>query len=323
MMILIAVVIDLLYFQLPQNAIGEPKNWLAPPMTARLLSGDTTRFRIYSPGADDAHKAAFARAHGWSGNLQPFLDQREFLQVNTNTLYGLSSADGYIPLAPEYVVDVWGDMNRPGVIKKTASVTGNVFVARPSFGKLLGMWNVRYALLAWPFKGEGFTGARQIGPVHLLTNARVLPRAYVVHDALVARDESDALARLLSDDLDPAEKAVVFEKPPDLPGGTGHRSSATIQEYRNNVVTVHVSADAPGLLILSDSYYPGWGASVDGAVAPILRANVSQRAVAVPAGDHLVTFTFAPSSFTAGLALTAISFAVFGAAMIFRRGRNA
>ena len=61
------------------------------------------------------------------------------------------------------------------------------------------------------------------------------------------------------------------------------------------------------MLVLSDSYYPGWTAQVDGAPSPILRANGLYRAVAIPAGRHQVVFEYRPSSFRNGAWLSAAS----------------
>ena len=61
-----------------------------------------------------------------------------------------------------------------------------------------------------------------------------------------------------------------------------------------------------GLLVLADTYYPGWTATVDGRAQPILRANVMQRGVAVPPGAHRVVFEFRPESGRQGMLLTAL-----------------
>ena len=57
--------------------------------------------------------------------------------------------------------------------------------------------------------------------------------------------------------------------------------------------------------MLTDSYFPGWHASIDGVEAPILPADVAFRGVLVPPGTHQVTFEYAPASFSIGLALAA------------------
>ena len=63
-----------------------------------------------------------------------------------------------------------------------------------------------------------------------------------------------------------------------------------------------MEAASDALLVLSDLYYPGWRAVVDGRPADILRANYLMRAVAVPAGRHTVGFVYEPASFKAGIA---------------------
>ena len=73
---------------------------------------------------------------------------------------------------------------------------------------------------------------------------------------------------------------------------------ASIESSRPGRVEVVATSTSGGLLVLHDTYYPGWLAEVDGQPASILRAYVLFRSVEVPAGTHRVTFRFAPLSFT-------------------------
>ncbi|MGC8947560.1 MAG: YfhO family protein, partial [Anaerolineae bacterium] len=66
--------------------------------------------------------------------------------------------------------------------------------------------------------------------------------------------------------------------------------------YGPNDVVLFVETDAPALLVLSDTFYPGWQAEVDGERAPIYRTNAVFRGVLVPPGKHRVEMTFRPSS---------------------------
>jgi uncharacterized membrane protein YfhO len=66
-------------------------------------------------------------------------------------------------------------------------------------------------------------------------------------------------------------------------------------------VSIKVAANAPALLVLTDQYYPGWQATVDGSKIPIIRANVFDRAVKLEAGSHIVNFSYQPDSLRSGL----------------------
>jgi hypothetical protein len=73
-------------------------------------------------------------------------------------------------------------------------------------------------------------------------------------------------------------------------------SKAQIASWRPGRVEISVEAAHAGVLVLHDTYYPGWIAEVDGNRVPILRAEVLFRAVEVPAGRHTVVFRFEPLS---------------------------
>ena len=79
------------------------------------------------------------------------------------------------------------------------------------------------------------------------------------------------------------------------PGHDGERGgTARVVAYRNNQVVIEADSTTSGYVVLNDPYHPWWFAAVDGADAPVLRANVLFRAVAVPAGRHTVRFEFRP-----------------------------
>lgn len=81
-------------------------------------------------------------------------------------------------------------------------------------------------------------------------------------------------------------------------------SAARIVRYDERLVEVETEADAESMLVLLDAYAPGWTASVTGAPAPLHLSNVAYRAVPVPAGRHLVRFTYTPPTWPAALWIT-------------------
>jgi len=168
------------------------------------------------------------------------------------------------------------------------------------------------------------------GEVKVYENLAFQERAYVASEVLVLPDEEDQLRALLW--VRPGQ--VVLEaasarnsagsgKPSGAfaPGGT-----ARVVTYEAERVVVEAELAAPGYLVLTDSYYPGWRAWVDGRETQILRANYLFRAVAVSEGRHTVEFRYEPASLTIGLWVSGLSAAAVAALLAWSvlpvRGRR-
>jgi uncharacterized membrane protein YfhO len=95
----------------------------------------------------------------------------------------------------------------------------------------------------------------------------------------------------------------VVEGGAPLTGQAAIPGAARIREYTAERVVVETESAQPALLVLSDAFYPGWQATVDGAPAAIVPTNVLYRGVYVPAGAHTVIFTYEPTGWRSGLAL--------------------
>ncbi len=150
-----------------------------------------------------------------------------------------------------------------------------------------------------------------------------MPRAFVVHTYEIIADEKRALGRLTSMNY---RKAALLEKRPSIePQEPDSPSSVVVEEYLPERVVLNVACDAPGLLVLSDIYYPGWIAEVDGSRAEILRADYALRAVALPEGKHTVEFRYEPfwfkfGAWTSGLSWAALVTYFIGSLARKRRG---
>jgi hypothetical protein len=143
-------------------------------------------------------------------------------------------------------------------------------------------------------------------------NDAAFPRAFFVPTARVADSLDQTFDQMTRQPFDPAHEVVLTNPGGEVAGATGGASApaaggppaATIDEYAPGYARLRVQAPAAGYLVLTDSFYPGWRASVDDRPAPILRADLLFRAVAVPAGEHTVRFWFDPDSLKLGLALS-------------------
>jgi hypothetical protein len=152
------------------------------------------------------------------------------------------------------------------------------------------------------------------GDVKIYENLGVLPRAYVVGQAEVIPDADQALQRLGADDFDPA-RMVVLADGDALAGGGG--GEAHITAHGAEGVTVSVETSEAAYLVLTDSFYPGWKAYVDGREAPVQRANVAFRAVALPDGAHEVVFRYMPTRFWWGVGISAAAWLLSLAVLVW------
>jgi hypothetical protein len=142
------------------------------------------------------------------------------------------------------------------------------------------------------------------GDVKVYENLDVLPRAFLVHKAKVVGDGDAASLVSLEKGFDPAAGVLLADGTElDFPPPEG-KESVVIRHYAPERIEIEVRAVAPGYLVLSDAWYPGWRAHVDGAPAPVRRADLLFRAVAVDAGVHTVEFTFRPMSLFVGLGIS-------------------
>jgi hypothetical protein len=148
--------------------------------------------------------------------------------------------------------------------------------------------------------------------VWIYENPNILPRAYVVHKVEVAPDPT-VLDRLTSPDFNAWTTALLEEPLPSeqmaalkaAPSRTG--STVQITHYGSHRVELEAEMAAPGLLILGDTYYPGWEVTVDDAPASLLQVNYALRGVYLPSGAHHIVFRFVPKVFYIGLILTGVT----------------
>ena len=137
-------------------------------------------------------------------------------------------------------------------------------------------------------------------------------RALVVFNYQV-RDAASILAEVRSGEFDP-KQVLLLEEEPKIAGGPEARITASetntsvrITSYEPDEVRVEASLPRSGFLLLLDTYFPGWTASVNGRPARIYCADYNFRAVALPAGKSTIRFAYQPNSFRLGLTLSGLS----------------
>jgi uncharacterized membrane protein YfhO len=106
----------------------------------------------------------------------------------------------------------------------------------------------------------------------------------------------------------PRSYAIIDQPIAGLPADATLQSPVPhVVQHTPHKVAIQAQLTQPGLLVLGDVYYPGWQAFVDGRETTIYRANYVMRAVFVPAGEHLVEFSYRPLSLQIGAIVSAMA----------------
>lgn len=197
---------------------------------------------------------------------------------------------------------------------------------------VLRMMNVKY--LVWPEEAAGrppYQGAQALssartprGVMTVYAYPPGLDKAWVVPAATVLADDEAALARILSPEFDPGREAILAE-PPTLalpePGGARGGGQVAWDLNEPDERRLRVTTAGPALLVVSENWFPGWVAEVDGEPAEVRRANLTLQAVEIPSpGDHVVTLRYtAPtvrSALRLSIAASVITVLLFGLSFV-------
>ncbi len=146
--------------------------------------------------------------------------------------------------------------------------------------------------------------------IRVYENLGALPASYIVHDVLYAKGENEAEQKIHSKVFNPYAQ-VVLEDASNISTGKAQSQlnpieRVTLARPNNNKVVLDANCADSGILVLTDTFYPGWNATVDGIATPIYRANMCFRAIPITKGKHHIEFEYRPLSFWIGVVLSGL-----------------
>ncbi len=294
----------------------------APQLLALFPAREAVRLYVYDysiltgtqlavqPEALWAYELATAPPRGWPPAAALARAVHQYLNPPTAERWGLRGS---------YDRDILAFEARPHarLIERLHAVAD-----RPDHLRLLQMASVTHvlAIAPAPWWGHLRPVAHQSGvflrPIQVFEVPDPLPRAYAVTGARV-RDEDAALDLVSAGDFDPRGEIVLLEGRERA--GRARAGEVLLKESVPDRVRLQADLGQDGFVVLTDAFDAGWRASVDGRPAPVLRANLAFRAVAVPAGRHSVEMVYRPASVSAGLLLSLGAAAGCGLALARRR----
>lgn len=200
-----------------------------------------------------------------------------------------------------------------------AGLTEDLFRMATHTDRMQNLLGVGYAISKEPTRPGQTELFRGESGLSVWRNPDAFPRAWTVHEAISPGGMETVRARL-GDDATDLRRTALFPAPaPSLEPAAGDESIAW-ERHGAGSLSLLVDMRSRGLVIVSDTWFPGWHASVDGRRAEVLQVDGSLRAVMVPAGRHRVEMRYRPVSAYVGASMT-ISGLLGALLLAFRRRR--
>ncbi|CAN5304183.1 YfhO family protein [soil metagenome] len=238
---------------------------------------------------------------------------------NLRMAYGIESAEGYDTFHPLNVSEFISLINSGNV---DSLPVGRYGIVDNDISTLLDLINTKYYLALKTDENRFIDNPNRFRlvfndkSVDIFESKTVLPRAFMVYDWQVdlSKNENDlsALNDISKKDF-PLGKKIILEENPSFVKVSNLKNpinKVTYLKYDNQESVINVNTDHDGMLFVSDAYYPGWKAFVDGKETKIFKADFAFRAIEVPEGEHDIRMVYEPESFDAGLKISIATFVI-------------
>ena len=298
----------------------------APPAAAIVGRSDSSPDRVLSwlPLAADFENRVQLEGAGLDANVASYRLLKRLMAPNFGLQHGIDQLDGdeNLMTREQAVLTAALGSERSSTPSELALVRQRLPERRRLGGERWGLAQAagvgtlltveRLQPAFWPaatrFEPGAIRAERGVPSVSAFHFARPAPRAYVTSAWRVAGSADEAALLLARDTMDGQPETVITAADGALAfsprAAATTAGSATIVRYEEQLVEVEAGADTDSLLVLLDAAAPGWSATVNGAPAEILTANVAFRAVPLPAGRHRVRFTYQPPYWGVSLAVS-------------------
>ncbi len=302
--IFIFLIADLFYYGYSFNPVIDPKIYQpAGPITS-VIKQDKTIFRaqrfnvhqLWRPqGSPDERYQPFTS--GWLNGTDKYFNASESLTPNTFTLNSIQTLDGFNQLQFSRFKELMG----------APRSKSSLIPYKPTL-PILSLLNVKYIVTSQILESHLLQLVKEWSDLKLYRNKFVLPRAFLITRYEVIADPRKLLEAMQSNAFNPVNKVYLEEPPPRFSAVTVNLAArVNISDYRNNQVAIDVQSPQDAFLVLSDAYYPGWRAFLDGQNTKIYRADYTLRGVRIPAGKHKLKFVFEPRSLYWGAAISLVT----------------
>jgi uncharacterized membrane protein YfhO len=295
-LLVLLMLYDLWIYGLLLIDVKNPNLVFARSKTLEFFETDNSSFRVYSTKYNILPQEQSVRNNlQIAGGFDPLQLSRyyEFMRLAGNYTFSGNSVE----IPPEKVIE------------KT--------YPRAS---MLGLLNTKYVITEYPLERLDFALLEKKDKNFIYLNTQNLPRAFVVHNYRFIDDESETLKSLLT--FNSSREAILQNDVTEEMKYSRLKEKTTIISFEPDEIIVQTNLSSPGILVLSEIWYPGWKAYDNGKPSEILRANYLLRGIYLDEGLHKVKFLYDPVSLKMGGSITIISLILISTFILIRRKEN-
>jgi membrane protein YfhO len=208
---------------------------------------------------------------------------------NTGSIFQLSDVRGYsnVPISRFRLLIECAEKTRK---------LNNLTILNQVDSPIYALLGAEYLLSAGEVSKANFDRVPGLWKTGFYRRLRFFPRAFLVHELMPIRNESDMRSVLSDPAFDPA-RAPLEGAPGEMPSVEPGRGveDLTIRSMTSDTIMLRARASSSAVLVLTDAYYPGWKATLDGVTVRIYPVYWGLRGVLVPKGEHEVVFSYRPA----------------------------
>ncbi len=275
------------------NPIGKASDMLREPETAAFLkTQDSANVMAIGNSSDWNEKMM---RYGWENTLDYFSQARNYLDQNSNLIYGVSSAFAYESMLTKRY------STKNSILLSGESLKNNtIFLSSPA-KKIINSDNISHIVttkeLSDPDFKKIFETTTKYATFKIFENKKKAQKYFITGNYSVAANIPQIVETINRDNFDP-QKEAVLEKDP----GQIFSEISNYQISESKVTPTYkklgVNSSSSALLVSNESFYPGWIAKIDGKKTQIFPANINSRAIVIPAGNHIVEFSYRSKTIT-------------------------
>ena len=225
-----------------------------------------------------------------AGNYRIMSTNSSIFPPNFSMMYKLQSVDGYDPLYIQRYAELIAAANRG--VPDIHSPFGFNRIITPQYteSRIIDLLGVKYILSPTILENPRFKKVLQEGNTMVYQNQTVLPRVFFIETLHLANNKQEAIDDLFKYQTDLRMNVIVEGENNLATHWQLKKAVANIVEYSENTIKIKTSDSADGFLVLTDTFYPTWHATIDGKETKIYLTDYNFRGIVVPAGNHKVEF---------------------------------